>query len=93
MSGIQFVVDAKGDRTAVVIDLKKFGDVWEDFYDTLIAQRRVKERCESLASVKKRLQAAGANSMADYAVTFARSARRELESLEMPVVAKSIYPH
>jgi hypothetical protein len=27
MSGIQFVVDANGTRTAVVTDLKKFGDV------------------------------------------------------------------
>ena len=38
MSGIQFVVDAKGAKTAVVIDLKKFGGLWEDFYDTLVAQ-------------------------------------------------------
>jgi len=59
MSGIQFVVDAKGDRTAVVIDLKKFGDVWEDFYDTLVAQGRAKEPRESLASVKTRLQRKG----------------------------------
>ncbi len=59
MSGIQFVVDAKGDRTAVVIDLKKFGDVWEDFYDTLVAQGRAKEPRESLGSVKKRLRGRG----------------------------------
>jgi len=59
MSGIQFVVDGKGAKTAVVIDLKKFGDVWEDFYDTLIAQGRLNERRESLASVRKRLQRKG----------------------------------
>ena len=59
MSGIQFVVDAKGAKTAVVIDLKKFGDVWEDFYDTLIARSRANEPRESLASVRNRLQCKG----------------------------------
>ncbi len=59
MSGIEFVVADKGAEKAVVIDLKKFGDVWEDFYDTLIAQSRVNERRESLASVKRRLQRKG----------------------------------
>lgn len=53
------VVDAKSYRTAVVIDLKRCGDVWEDFYDSLVAQGRVKEPRESLASVKKRLQRKG----------------------------------
>ena len=59
MSGIEFVVDDRGAKKAVVIDLKKFGDVWEDFYDTLIAERRANEPRESLASVKKRLQRKG----------------------------------
>ncbi len=59
MSGIEFVVDDKGAKKAVVIDLRKFGDVWEDFYDTLLAQSRVNERRESLASVKRRLQRKG----------------------------------
>ncbi|MBM4026280.1 MAG: hypothetical protein FJ280_12895 [Planctomycetes bacterium] len=59
MSGIVFVVDDKGAKKAVIIDLKKFGGVWEDFYDTLSAQSRAKERRESLASVKRRLQRKG----------------------------------
>jgi hypothetical protein len=59
MSGIQFVVDAKGDKTAVIIDLKKYSDVWEDFYDTLVARRRAREPRESLAAVKARLRRAG----------------------------------
>jgi hypothetical protein len=59
MSGIQFVVDAKGAKTAVVIDLKKFGALWEDFYDTLVVQSRANEPRESLASVKRRLQRKG----------------------------------
>ena len=59
MSGIQFVVDARGDKTAVVIDLKKYGDVWEDFYDTLVARQRAREPRESIAAVKARLRRAG----------------------------------
>ena len=59
MSGIQFVVDAKGAKTAVVIDLKKLGGLWEDFYDTLVVQSRANEPRESLASVKRRLHRKG----------------------------------
>ena len=32
MSGIQFVIDEKGRKTGVLIDLKKHGAVWEDFW-------------------------------------------------------------
>ena len=56
MGGIQFVIDDKGTKTAVVIDLSKYGDVWEDFYESLVAERRKKEPRESLQSVKKRLK-------------------------------------
>lgn len=59
MSGIQYVVDARGEKTAVVIDLKKHRQVWEDFHDRLIVQQRASEPRESLASVKTRLQRAG----------------------------------
>ena len=40
MKGIQFVLDDKGDHTAVIIDLKKHGDLWEDFYDSLTANQK-----------------------------------------------------
>ena len=59
MDDIQFVIDENGIKTAVIIDLSKCADVWEDFYDTLIAQRRSKEPRESLESVKKRLRRSG----------------------------------
>jgi len=55
IEGIYFVVNEHGERTAVQIDLKKYGELWEDFYDTLIASERVKEPRESFDSVKKRL--------------------------------------
>jgi hypothetical protein len=59
MPDIQFVVDEKGRKKAVVIDLKKYGDLWEDFYDTLVARQRAREPRESLAAVKTRLRRAG----------------------------------
>jgi hypothetical protein len=55
MSGVQFVVDDRGQKTAVVIDLKKHAAVWEDFYDVVLARRRAREPRESLVAVKRRL--------------------------------------
>ncbi len=40
MKGIQFVVDAAGKPTAVLIDLAELGDAWEDFYEGLVAESR-----------------------------------------------------
>ena len=59
MRDIQFVVDENGSKTAVIIDLSRCADVWEDFYDTLIAHQRANEPRESLHSVKKRLRRTG----------------------------------
>ena len=59
MSGVQFVVDRRGQRTAVVIDLRKHADLWEDFHDVLLARQRAHEPRESLAAVKRRLVQAG----------------------------------
>ncbi|MFH1077052.1 MAG: hypothetical protein V1753_09540 [Pseudomonadota bacterium] len=55
VKGIQFVVDEQGEKTAVLIDLKKHKQTWEDFHDTLIAQERADEPRESLEAVKQRL--------------------------------------
>lgn len=59
MEGIQFVTNEKGQRVAVQINLKKLGEIWEDFYDNLIAKKRTKEHRESLESVKERLKKQG----------------------------------
>jgi hypothetical protein len=59
MHGVQYVTDELGAKTAVLIDLKKNGDLWEDFYDVAIAKKREREPRESLESVKKRLVANG----------------------------------
>ncbi len=55
MEGIQFLTNDKGEKVAVQIDLRKYGDLWEDVYDSLTARRRSREPRESLDSVKERL--------------------------------------
>ncbi|MFZ5806488.1 MAG: hypothetical protein ACOY3I_04725 [Verrucomicrobiota bacterium] len=55
MSGIDFVIDTRGSKKAVVIDLKKYGKIWEDFYDVLVAQSRKHEPRESLHLVGRHL--------------------------------------
>lgn len=59
MEGIQFVSNDKGKKVAVLIDLQKHSDVWEDFYDGLLASQRAKEPRESLSAVKKRRRRLG----------------------------------
>jgi PHD/YefM family antitoxin component YafN of YafNO toxin-antitoxin module len=56
MEGIQFLTNDKGKKVAVLIDLRKYGELWEDLYDSLTARRRAREPRESLNSVKKRLR-------------------------------------
>jgi hypothetical protein len=59
LEGIQFVTNAAGEKTAVLIDLKQYGELWEDFYDALIALQRSKEPRESLESVREVLKKQG----------------------------------
>jgi hypothetical protein len=56
ISGIDFLVDSRGRRNAVLIDLEKHGRLWDDLYDAYVAQQRRNEPRESLAAVKKLLQ-------------------------------------
>jgi hypothetical protein len=44
MTGIQFVTDEKGRKVGVLIDLKKHGAIWEDFWDGLVSESRRKEK-------------------------------------------------
>ena len=59
MQGINYVTNENGERIAVLIDLKKYGELWEDFYDGLTAKKREKEPRETLESVKKLLTQKG----------------------------------
>ena len=57
MSGISFMIDERGKKTATIIDLRRHGSLWEDFYDSLAVAKRAHEPRESLAEVKRRLSA------------------------------------
>jgi hypothetical protein len=56
VSGINFMVNERGEKTAVIIDLKSHKALWEDIYDTLLVRVRKKEPRESFDEVKRRLK-------------------------------------
>lgn len=56
MQGINYVTNEDGKRVAVMIDLKKHGELWEDFYDGLTAKKRAVEPRESLETVRELLK-------------------------------------
>lgn len=47
MRGVQFVVDENGEKTAVLLDLQEWGELWEDFYDILVSRSREQEETVS----------------------------------------------
>jgi hypothetical protein len=52
MTGIQFITDETGNKTAVVIDLKKHKALWEDLQDVLVSRSRRHEKRIPIADVK-----------------------------------------
>lgn len=44
MRGIRFVTDERGRKIAVQIDLKRYGQMLEDFWDGLISESRRAEK-------------------------------------------------
>jgi hypothetical protein len=59
MEGINFVTDERDEKVAVMIDLKKYGALWEDFYDTIIAASRAHEEAAPWQKVRQSLEEAG----------------------------------
>ena len=59
MTGIQFITDARGRKTAVVVDLKKHKALWEDIEDVLVSRSRRHEKRIPLEKVKADLIASG----------------------------------
>lgn len=57
VKGVEFVIDDGGKKKAVLIDLRKHREVWEDFYDTLRVRERESEPRETLEQVKKKVLA------------------------------------
>ena len=56
MEGIQFVTNDKGKKVAVQIDLERYGKLWEDIHDQLVADSRAHEKSVLFAVVKRRLE-------------------------------------
>jgi hypothetical protein len=59
MKGIQFVVDDRGKKVAVQIDLRTHGELWEDFYDALVVESRRHEKNIPFENVKASLVKTG----------------------------------
>ncbi len=59
MEGINYLTDDKNEKIAVQIDLRKYGELWEDFYDSLIAELRKDEEKIPLEEVIRNLMANG----------------------------------
>ncbi len=59
MSGIQYLTDEKGHKTAAVIDLKVHKALWEDIQDVLVSKARRREKGVPLDKVKAGLIASG----------------------------------
>ena len=57
--GIQFVTDAEGRRVAVQLDLKEWGELWEDIYDNILADSRKAEPTMPLGEFEAELRAEG----------------------------------
>jgi hypothetical protein len=55
MSGIKFLVDDAGNKTAVMLDLRKHRRLWEDIYDRMLIESRRHEPRVSLEHVRQRL--------------------------------------
>ncbi|MCA1817606.1 MAG: hypothetical protein LC746_14650 [Acidobacteria bacterium] len=59
IKGVQFVTDSDGQRIAVQLDLREWGELWEDIYDNMLADERAGEPAESWEAIKERLRSEG----------------------------------
>jgi hypothetical protein len=59
MTGVQFITDEKGRKTAAVIDLRKHRALWEDFEDVLVSRSRRNEKRIPFENVKTDLIKSG----------------------------------
>ena len=56
MEGIQFVTNDKGKKVAVQIDLERYGKLWEDIHDQLVADSRAAEKSVPFEVVNRGLE-------------------------------------
>ena len=57
MPGIEFLTYRNGRKKAVLINLKKHKVLWEDLFDAYLVHQRRNEPRESLAQVKRLVEA------------------------------------
>ncbi len=55
----KFIVDEKGNKTAVVLSVEEYEDLMEDIHDLAIIAERREEPVVSFDDLKKRLKADG----------------------------------
>ena len=56
MRGVDYLVDDKGKRKAVMINLEDWGKLWEDFQDVMISEARKNELTVSLDAFNDELE-------------------------------------
>ena len=56
LKGVQYLVDESGQRTAVVLSLEEWGELWEDIHDVLVSESRKNEPTVSWEELKAELQ-------------------------------------
>jgi len=59
VKGVQFVTDTEGRKVAVLLDLKEWGELWEDIYDNMLADERAGEPSIPLDEFEAELRAEG----------------------------------
>jgi hypothetical protein len=59
MKGVQYFFDEQGEPVAVLIDVKKNPELWEDFHDFMTLAERRTEPTVSQQDVEKRLKKLG----------------------------------
>jgi len=56
MKGVKYIVNEDGEQKAVVIDLKRYRNVWEHFYDVMISIERENEETISWDTLQAELK-------------------------------------
>ena len=59
MEGIFYIIDDQNKKRFVQIDLDKYGELWEDFYDILVATLRKEDESIPYDQVKDELKLYG----------------------------------
>ena len=55
MKGIEYLIDEKGERKSIVIDLKEWGKLVEDLLDAMEAKQRIEEESIPYRTARKEI--------------------------------------